>query len=149
MIVDTLSHLVEQKPWDSKIHKGVQFLQNTDFSNQPTGVHLVDDEIFYVVAEYETKSAAECFWEAHEKYLDFHYIIEGSEKIGHEQIERLTVKEAYNADKDAVFLTGEVNSVVAVSQGDVLVCYPQDAHMTGIALQEKVKVRKVILKVKI
>jgi biofilm protein TabA len=149
MIVDRLSNLLQQNPLDSKIHKGVQFLQNTDFINQPVGVHHVDDEIFYVIAEYETKSAAECFWEAHEKNLDFHYIIEGSEKIGYEQIGRLAIKEAYNAEKDAVFFTGDVNSAVSVAQGDVMICYPQDGHMTGIAVRENLKVRKVILKVKI
>ncbi|MNP42962.1 cryptic beta-D-galactosidase subunit beta [compost metagenome] len=109
----------------------------------------MNDEIFYVVAEYDTKSASECFWEAHEKNLDFHYIIEGSEAIGIEPIDHLTIKEAYNEEKDAVFFTGEVNTTVPVSAGDVLICYPQDGHMTGIAVQEKVKVRKVILKVKI
>lgn len=149
MIVDRLSYLLEQNPLEAKIHQGVQFLKNTDFSGQSVGVHQVNDDIFYVVAEYETKNEEECFWEAHQKYLDFHYIIEGSEQIGYEQIDRLTVKEAYNEDKDAVFFTGEVNSAVAVYAGDVLVCYPQDGHMTGIAIQEKVKVRKVILKVKI
>ncbi|MGF7046477.1 YhcH/YjgK/YiaL family protein [Paenibacillus sp. DS2015] len=149
MIVDRLSYLLKQHPLDSKIYQGVHFLENTDFSEQSVGVHEVDDEIFYVVAEYETKGAEECFWEAHQKYLDLHYIIEGSEQIGYEQIERLTVKEAYNEEKDAEFFSGEVNSAVAVYAGDVLVCYPQDGHMTGIAIQEKVKVRKVILKVKI
>lgn len=149
MIVDRLSYLLEQHPLDSKIDMGVQFLKNTDFSGQSVGIHQVNDDIFYVVAEYETKGVEECFWEAHQKYLDFHYIIEGSEQIGYEQIDRLTVKEAYDEDKDAVFFTGEVKSVVAVQAGDVTVCYPQDGHMTGIAIQEKVKVRKVILKVKI
>lgn len=149
MIVDRLSYLLEQHPLDSKIDMGVQFLKNTDFSGQSVGIHQVNDDIFYVVAEYETKGAEECFWESHQKYLDFHYIIEGSEQIGYEQIDRLTVKEVYNDVKDAVFFTGEVKSVVAVHAGDVLVCYPQDGHMTGIAIQEKVKVRKVILKVKI
>ena len=150
MIVDSLTHLLEDKAaFGPKIQRGLQFLRDTDFSGKAAGRHEVDEELFYFINEYETKAAEECFWEAHRKNLDLHYILEGKEKIGYAAIERLDVKEEYSDEKDAVFFTGTLESTVAVSSGDLVICYPQDGHMTAIMAGKKEAVRKVVLKIKI
>lgn len=150
MILDKLTNLLESSDHQVSIHKAAQFLADTDFSSYELGKHIVDENMFFFLSEYDTKSAEDCFWESHQTYLDLHYILAGSEKVGYEQIDRLSVKEAYNEEKDAIFFTGEVHSTVSLSKGDVLVCFPQDGHMTGIIPENEVtKVRKVILKVKI
>lgn len=150
MIVDTLDHLLENEAaYGDKIQRGLQFLKNTDFTGQAAGRHNVDEEMFYFINEYETKEAADCFWEAHRVNLDLHYILEGTERIGYSAIERLHVRDEYSAEKDAVFFTGEVESAVAASPGDLVICYPQDGHMTGIEAKQKEAVRKVVLKIKI
>lgn len=150
MIVDTLEHLLENEhAFGEKIQRGLQFLKNTDFSGLAAGRHNVDDEMFYFINEYETKEAAECFWEAHRVNLDLHYILEGTERIGYAAIERLDVRDEYSAEKDAVFFTGELQSAVAASTGDLVICYPQDGHMTGIVAGQKEAVRKVVLKIKL
>lgn len=150
MIVDSLTHLLkDEAAFGPKIQRGLQFLRDTDFSGQTAGRHEVDEELFYFINEYETKAAEECFWEAHRINLDLHYILEGKEKIGYAAIELLDVKEEYSAEKDAVFFTGQLESAVAVSAGDLVICYPQDGHMTAIAAGNKESVRKVVLKIKI
>lgn len=150
MIIDTLDHLLGGGvTLGDKVERGLRFLKETDFANQAAGKHEVDGETFYFVNEYVTKDASECFWEAHEVNLDLHYILEGTEKIGYAPIGRLQVKEAYNPDKDAVFFDGTLETAVTVSPGDVVICYPQDGHMTGIQVQEPQAVRKIVLKIKI
>ncbi|AGK55828.1 YhcH/YjgK/YiaL family protein [Bacillus sp. 1NLA3E] len=149
MILDKLTHLLESTVQPANIQRAVQFLAEEDFSSYELGKHIIDEEMFFFLSEYETNSVEDCFWESHQTYLDLHYILEGSEKVGYEQINRLTVKETYNEEKDAIFFTGEVHSTVSLNKGDVLVCFPQDGHMTGINTGNTVtKVRKVILKVK-
>jgi biofilm protein TabA len=150
VIVDSLTHLLkDEAAFGLKIQRGLQFLRDTDFTGKAAGRHEVDEELFYFINEYETKEVEECFWEAHRKNLDLHYILEGKEKIGYAAIERLEVKEEYSDEKDAVFFNGELESAVAVSAGDLVICYPQDGHMTAIAAGEKTAVRKVVLKIKI
>jgi YhcH/YjgK/YiaL family protein len=149
MIIDTLNNLLEDPTQSTKIQSAVKFLSETDFSGLTLGQHIIDEDTFFFLSEYETKDVNDCFWESHIKNLDLHYILEGTEKVGYELIDRLSMKEPYNQEKDAIFFTGEVNSAVTLNQGDVLVCFPQDGHMTGISGIEKTKVRKVILKVKI
>ncbi|MBW4081492.1 YhcH/YjgK/YiaL family protein [Paenibacillus sp. S150] len=150
MIVDTLGHLLENKSaYGEKIQRGLQFLHDTDFAGQAAGRHEVNDEMFYFINGYETKAAGECFWEAHRVNLDLHYILEGTEKIGYAAIEQLEVKDGYSAEKDAIFFTGAVESAVTAGPGALVVCYPQDGHMTGIAAGQVESVRKVVLKIKL
>ena len=105
--------------------------------------------MFFFLNEYETKNADDCFWEAHQKYLDVHYILEGKEAIAVDHIDHQKVKEEYDEVKDAIFFEGNVDSAVTMTPGDVMICFPEDSHMTGIIAGEKQKVRKVVLKVKL
>jgi YhcH/YjgK/YiaL family protein len=150
MIVDTLGHLLENEAaYGEKIQRGLQFLRDTDFAGLAAGRHDVNEEMFYFINEYETKDAGDCFWEAHRINLDLHYILEGTERIGYSAIEQLKVRDEYSAEKDAVFFTGELESAVTAGLGALVVCYPQDGHMTGIEAGKKEAVRKVVLKIKL
>lgn len=150
MIVDTLGHLLENEAaYGEKIQRGLQFLRDTDFAGLAAGRHDVNEEMFYFINEYETKDAGDCFWEAHRINLDLHYILEGTERIGYSVIEQLKVRDEYSAEKDAVFFTGELESAVTAGPGALVVCYPQDGHMTGIEAGKKEAVRKVVLKIKL
>lgn len=150
MIVDTLSHLLkDESAYGEKIQRGLQFLRDTDFTGQAGGRHEVNDEMFYFINEYQTKNAGECFWEAHRVNLDLHYILEGTERIGYAAVEQLDVRDDYSAEKDAIFFTGAVESTVTAGPGALVVCYPQDGHMTGIEAGKPETVRKVVLKIKL
>ena len=46
------------------------------------------------------KEEKDCFWEAHRKYLDFHFILEGKENIAVDHINHQKIKEEYNEEKD-------------------------------------------------
>ncbi|WNS41155.1 YhcH/YjgK/YiaL family protein [Paenibacillus sp. MMS20-IR301] len=151
MIVDTLEHLLENEAaYGDKIQKGLQFLRDTDFTGQAAGHHEINGEMFYIINEYTTKPAGECFWEAHRIYLDLHYILEGTERIGYTTTGELKVRDAYSAEKDAIFFTGELKSAITAGPGTLVVCYPQDGHMTGIeAGGGPEAVRKVVMKIKL
>jgi YhcH/YjgK/YiaL family protein len=144
-----LNDLVESRVLSEKLQSQLLLLKDHDFSAYPAGRHEMGEELFFFLNEYETKDVEACFWEAHQKYLDLHYILEGKENIAVDHIEHQQVKEAYNEEKDATFFEGEVHSVITMNPGDVMICLPEDSHMAGIIADEKQKVRKVVLKVKL
>ena len=73
-------------------------------------------------------------------------MLEGSERIDIGFIENLIQKE-YKEKDDFLPLEGEANGYVTLEKGDFLICYPEDAHMTAIKVNEKSKVKKAIFKV--
>lgn len=147
MIMGKLADLLDKEFSSSLLQKGFQFLNETNFEDFAAGVHKNSDELFFVVNEFQTKAIEEGFWEAHRKYLDFHYILQGTERIAVDHIDNQTVTENYNESNDVILFDGEVRSIVTLNPGDVMVCYPEDSHMTGIQGSEKESVRKIVLKV--
>jgi YhcH/YjgK/YiaL family protein len=148
LLVGKLNDLVEGQILSEKIQSTLLLLKEHDFSAYPAGRHELGEDLFFFLNEYETKEVEACFWEAHQVYLDFHYILEGNENIAVDHIERQQVKEAYNEEKDATFFEGDVQSINTMNPGDVMICLPEDSHMAGIIAGEKQRVRKVVLKVK-
>ncbi|MEH7491805.1 YhcH/YjgK/YiaL family protein [Neobacillus niacini] len=149
MLKGKLNDLVESQILSEKIQSTLLLLKEHDFSVYPAGRHELGEDLFFFLNEYETKEVEACFWEAHQVYLDFHYILEGNENIAVDHIEHQQIKEAYNEEKDATFFEGDVRSIITMNPGDVMICLPEDSHMAGIMLDEKQSVRKVVLKVKL
>jgi YhcH/YjgK/YiaL family protein len=149
LLTGKLNDLVESQIFSEKLQSNLLLLKDHDFSAYRAGRHELGEDLFFFLNEYETKEAEACFWEAHQVYLDFHYILEGKENIAVDHIDHQQVKEAYNVEKDATFFEGDVHSVITMNPGDVMICLPEDSHMAGIIADEKQKVRKVVLKVKL
>jgi YhcH/YjgK/YiaL family protein len=144
-----LKDLVESQIISEKIQSTLLLLKGHDFSAYRAGRHELGEELFFFLNEYETKEVEDCFWEAHQVYLDVHYILEGNESIAVDHIEHQQVKVAYNQEKDATFFEGDVRSILTMNPGDVMICFPEDSHMAGLIADEKQSVRKVVLKVKL
>lgn len=148
MIADHIHNHELYKGLNGRVNRVLQYIQSHDFTNLETGMHEVEgNEIFFNLIEYETKMAEERFWESHKKYLDLHYILEGTEFVAHELFDRMIIKQDYDEQDDYYLLDGKVQSKVRLEQGDFMILYPSDVHMTGIKVVDSVKVRKVVFKI--
>ena len=150
MITDHISNYDLYKGINEKVDQAIAYIKNTNFENLVKNTYKVDgEELFFNLLEYETKDAEDRFWESHKKYIDLHYILEGTEFIGYEQFERMNIKEEYNTADDYYLLEGSLHSKVRLQKGDFMICFPNDVHMTAIKVDESEKVRKIVFKVKI
>ncbi|MCQ6281540.1 YhcH/YjgK/YiaL family protein [Bacillus sp. EB600] len=150
MITDHISNYDLYKGINEKVDQAIAYIKSTNFENLVKNTYKVDrEELFFNLLEYETKDAENRFWESHKKYIDLHYILEGTEFIGYEQFERMNIKEEYNTADDYYLLEGSLHSKVRLQKGDFMICFPNDVHMTVIKVDEPEKVRKIVFKVKI
>ena len=63
------------------IRIGLEWLEKTDLKNLEDGKYEIENETVYAsVQTYITKDDAK--YEAHKKYIDIQYMINGAEKIG-------------------------------------------------------------------
>ncbi|QFK72789.1 YhcH/YjgK/YiaL family protein [Pradoshia sp. D12] len=148
LITGNIDDLIEQKSLAENLQSKLTFLKEFDSSQYSAGRHDIDENLFFFLNEYETKEEPDCIWEAHRKYLDIHYILEGKENIAVDHINRQQIKENYDEAKDAIFLEGDVQTLIAMNPGDVMICFPKDSHKVGIITEEKQMVKKIVLKVK-
>ncbi len=120
--------------------------------NYPGGrVEIDGDNLFLLLNTYETRDPASALFEAHEKYIDVMYMVEGEEIIYVKPTDLLcAVTKAYDPAIDALFAKLDGDSIpVRLTAGTFVVLFPQDAHAPACYDQTPQTVKKIIGKVKL
>lgn len=147
MIFGNIKHIKNYPNLSKDLLRCFKYANENDLNSYEKGTYTIDGkDIFVNIVEYETYEKEERFWEAHKKYIDIHLMIDGCERIDLNFIEQLTQKD-YEEESDFLPLEGENNGYVELRKGDFLVCYPEDAHMTAIKVNEKEYAKKAIFKI--
>lgn len=149
MIVDNLMNCNLYITIDNRFANVFRFLNENDLCNLEVGKHsIMEDDVFAIVSEYETKDKNEAFWEAHKKYIDIQCLAKGEEQIGILPVEKLDITQAYDNSNDVVLGKAE-GKYITLNTGSFVIFYPNDAHKPGIMIDEKAIVKKIVVKVKI
>jgi len=149
MIIDKLSNAGIYNFKNLNIKKALEYLINTDFPSIEDGKYHIDaDSIISIINTYETKNSSESYLEAHKKYIDVQYVIEGIEFVGYLPLNGQTVFKDYDDENDYM-LFNENCSYIKFSKGMFAIFFPQDLHKPGINYNSISKVKKAVIKVKI
>lgn len=87
-------------------------------------------------------------FEAHRKFIDVHFVIDGTEAIGYANIRDLKAKTEYNPDRDCQFYEGEANKI-RLDRGDFCITFPEDAHIPFMNPGKESKVKRCVVKIEI
>ena len=111
------------------------YLRRTDFSQLPEGRYELDgDRVYAMVQRYQPKPLAEALWEAHRRYLDVQYLVEGSERMGCAPLcDGLPVQQDYDPQKDAALYHADGEFFV-IHAGSFAIFTPHDVHVPGLAV---------------
>ena len=147
MIIDKIEHCSLYKGLNEKFKKAFTFLETTDFSQAEVGRYDIDENIYYIIQEYEARPLENTTLEAHRIYADIQYVCCGREKIGYAPLEGLTEKIPYNPEKDIAKYNG-VSDFTELKAGMFAVYFPHDGHQPCLAVEVGEKVKKVVVKIK-
>ncbi len=128
------------------------FLRSLTPDSEEKKYNLQGDDIFAQVRRYNTCSPESAVLETHQKYVDIHMVLIGSERIECFSKDELVVDTPYDELKDAAFYNHNCSSVVRVNllPGFFVMFPPQDAHMPGLMIESSPEpVKKVVVKVKV
>ena len=149
MVVDRIENANLYYGLGERIEAGLKYLENTDFTDKPPGKYSIDGEnVYAVVQQYETRLPEECKWEAHRKFIDIQYVVQGAENMGYASLDNLYVTQEYDEINDYLLLEGK-GSMVLCKSGTFTVFMPEDAHMPGVAIGSPKQVKKAVVKVRI
>ena len=148
MIFDTLKNVDNYKGL-GRVYDALKFLSETDFSKIELGRYELDgDNIFYMVQSYDT-DPGKTISEAHKKYIDIQYMVEGEEIIGVADISSEKELTEAKEENDVWFYNCKTEPLV-LSAGKYMVLYPNDLHCPGVATNGTAMIcRKVVVKVKV
>ena len=149
MVFGNIRDLEDYGFLEEEILKCFAYAEKHDLMSYEKVSHEIQgDHLFVNIVEYETTETENRFWEAHRNYLDLHLMLEGKERIDINFIDQLKQKEFVEKD-DFLPMDGDANGYVVLEPGDFLLCYPKDAHRTAIKVDDSIKVKKAIFKIRI
>ena len=145
MIYDKIENLESYRGIAPRVMEGLRILRDTDFSALEDGKHLVDGEnLFFNLQSYDTKKNP--LSEAHRKYIDIQYLLEGEEDVGVCALSDLGDPVESRPEKDVWLYEGKTSDV-RLGNGYFVVLFPQDAHAPCRMIEAPEHVHKVVVKV--
>lgn len=88
----------------------------------------------------------EFFFEAHRKYVDLHYVIEGTQRMWVADTSQMEFI-SYIEEKDFVKVVGEHQVEILQTPGTAIAVFPEDAHALDPEYLPKKEVKKIIFKI--
>lgn len=132
------------------LRKAIDFLAQTDFSKLEARKYPIEgDKMFALLMEITTKSRSEQPAEKHERFLDIHYLVEGTETIGWgAQSEQTQPIQLFDPENDFAIFDDVTNETeLRLIPGMYVVFFPEDIHRPGLSGISPVSARKVVLKI--
>ena len=136
---------------DKAVGKALIYLRDHDFKTMKDGKYEIEgDTIYAKLQRYMTKPIEECRPEAHKKYIDVQFLVEGREELGWcAYSPDLRTISSYDGREDVAFFEQLVpESSIILQPGDFAVLYPNDVHRPQVAIDSiPSQVTKVVVKV--
>ncbi len=150
MILTNKKRISTYKGISERLDKAIDFILSVP-KDISIGKHTIDgDDVYAVVQEIFPKVGAETVYEAHRKYIDIHYIMEGVEIAHTADIDDCTPTTAYDEEKDFLLfaLSNASGTKFTLLPDDVYIVHPEDAHAPG-GTETGEAIRKIVVKIKV
>ena len=150
MIITDLRHIARQVSMTPALQKAIDFLSRRDIHTLPDGRLEIDGEaVFVLIQRYETVMTDAPRFEHHRKYIDLQFIVSGEDVIGWAPMERMTITEAYDMEKDICFGTVAQGkwTPVHLQAGQLAMLWPEDGHAPKLTAGAPSTVMKIVVKV--
>jgi YhcH/YjgK/YiaL family protein len=110
------------------------------------GKYSLENGDYLAVSEYETGKEKD--FEAHEKYIDVQYVIEGEEIIVVADKADGELCKDYDEGKDVAFYKAKNGTAYTIDKGHFILLDVDDLHQPCVAVKTPVKVKKYVFKLK-
>ncbi|MFT4292755.1 YhcH/YjgK/YiaL family protein [Enterobacter sp.] len=150
MIIDTLATAAKNALYPPVIRNALQAVIAQDPLSLPAGKYTVDgDNLFFTVAEGETRPLAEQRPEYHRQYIDIHIVLVGEEIIGAgNKGLTITPDGPFNAAHDIGFCEHiSSESLIHLYPLELAILFPGELHRPMSALDAGARLRKIVVKI--
>ena len=151
MITGRLSDFSRQKSiLPAAIKRVFELLQTIDLGKIEAGRYEIEgDRLFYLVQDTELRFYEESRSEAHTRYADIQIPVSTSERFGFSLPQPdLAIVDDQTESRDLAFYADPANEFfMNVNPGSYAVFLPKELHRPCLAVKDKMKIRKVVVKV--
>ncbi len=147
MIVTNTKRISTYKGLSENLDKAIDFILSVP-KDISLGKHSIDgDEVYALVSELTPNLGGETIYEAHRKYIDIHYVLEGVEVARCADIDDCTPTTEYDEEKDYLLLNAS-GKKFTIFPDEIYIVYPEDAHAPN-GTETGETIRKLVVKIKV
>ena len=150
MILDTMENAKQYEGICPGVDRMLKEMKAYTPDNYPGGrLELDGKNLFMMLNSYETRPVEGAPSEAHRKYVDVMYMVEGEEIIYVKPTSRLSnVTKTYDPEGDCLLADTDADATpVHLKAGSFVVLLPQDAHTPNCRVDGPMQVKKIVGKV--
>jgi YhcH/YjgK/YiaL family protein len=146
MIVDRLANAANYCDMHAAFEQAFAFLRRADLADLPDGRHEIDgDRLFCLISRGPGRRRDEAPLEAHRRYIDIQYVIDGADEMGWKPTAACAVSSVpYDPEKDIDFFKDAPDRWIVVPAGSFAVFFPRDAHAPLVGAGH---IHKAVLKI--
>ena len=152
MIVGRLSDAAKQQSvLPAPIFRALAEINRLDLGKLDAGRYEIDgDRLYYMVQDVDTRSLDESRPEAHRRYADIQIPVSGAERYGFALPQpALIASEDHLEAKDVAFYPTPANEAfIDIEPGGYIVFLPGELHRPCLAIGDKGKLHKAVVKVR-
>ena len=146
MILDVLENVHRYTALHPLFAQAFQFLARPDLKELPLGKYEIEgDRLFAIVAKEPGRTKEEAVLEAHRKYIDIQFLLDGIDTMGWKAKSRCIqpIRE-YDPTADEQCFSDTPEDWVAVHPSAFVIFFPEDAHAPLVSPRV---LHKVVVKV--
>ncbi len=134
---------------DRKFRIAFEFLKRPDLASLEPGKYELGEGVYVNILHYNSKPWDESKWEAHDRFFDIQYVVEGREYMGVCNRDVCTeIATPYNPEKDVIFYKEPQDfGKVVLNAGEFIVLAPEDVHKPSVSVRESTPNIKAVVKV--
>jgi biofilm protein TabA len=146
MILSALSQASRHAALHPLFRQAFNYMRDTNLNALAPGRYpIVCDDLFAIVEHVSAKSKEMAKLEAHRRYIDIQFVLDGDEQMGWKPLaDCLNPISEYSEEKDIRFFHDAPASWITVPPEHFCIFFPEDAHAPLVGSGQ---VRKVIFKV--
>lgn len=150
MVIDTFENAARYYMLHPAMEIVLDFMENIAPSEFKAGrIELSGEDVFVNAMEQSTVSEEEAVWESHERHIDIHYLLEGTEIIKYAEEYKMEVEVPYNEEKDCTLFMGNNGMEVNHPKGGFVIFFPEEIHKAMVADGIPSKVKKLVGKIRV
>lgn len=147
MLFDTLTQLQRYQGLHPNLDTALDYLMTHHLGELDNGTYTIDgDKVFFFIQENQLNTEANNTFEYHRRYLDLHFLLDGTEKIqfGH-LIDEVTCP--YDESKDIGMVTCQKHTAFQLINDSFVAFFPGEAHQPNQYVGQTSRVKKCVFKV--
>lgn len=150
MIIDSLKSFERYLKYHPGFDKVGAFLKKNDLYALEPGRYDIDEHNSWCTVWEGEAAGMETLpkLEVHDSFVDIHILLEGMETIAYKDRARCEgdTQAKYDEAEDVALLEDEPEVFVSLAPGNMLFCFPKDAHAALIGTG---RIRKAVIKVRV